>query len=297
MPQGQMNERESLSGAGMFPQEMSAGDHVALTEAVALLERTSFAMRLTNMVGHKLDLIGQMVPARFSTLASKAASVALKAALHSALTTLDSRKQRPPSPRLHKALAAASGAAGGLFGLNSLPVELPVSTGLILRSIADIARAQGEDLASPEAALACLEVFALGGRNEGASALDENLLMHEGSYFAVRTLLAKSLTEAARYVLERGIAEETAPVIVRLVAMIAARFGMVVTQKAMAQAIPVIGAAGGAAINFAFMQHFQALAHGHFTVRRLERVYGASQVRDAYQQIRLADAGNKAKPI
>ena len=42
-------------------------------------------------------------------------------------------------------LSAASGAAGGAFGLASLPVELPVSTTIMLRSIADIARAEGED--------------------------------------------------------------------------------------------------------------------------------------------------------
>jgi hypothetical protein len=33
----------------------------------------------------------------------------------------------------------------------------------MLRSIADIARSEGEDLSDPEAALSCVEVFALGG--------------------------------------------------------------------------------------------------------------------------------------
>jgi hypothetical protein len=41
---------------------------------------------------------------------------------------------------LHKALAAASGAVGGGFGLAALPVELPISTIIMLRSIGDIAR-------------------------------------------------------------------------------------------------------------------------------------------------------------
>jgi hypothetical protein len=43
---------------------------------------------------------------------------------------------------LHKALATAS---GGAFGLASLPIELPVSTIIMLRSIADIARSEGEN--------------------------------------------------------------------------------------------------------------------------------------------------------
>jgi hypothetical protein len=33
----------------------------------------------------------------------------------------------------------------------------------MLRSIADIARSEGEDLADPETALVCAELFALGG--------------------------------------------------------------------------------------------------------------------------------------
>jgi len=42
-------------------------------------------------------------------------------------------------------------------------VELPISTAMMLRSIADIAHSQGEDLEDMEARLSCLEVFALGG--------------------------------------------------------------------------------------------------------------------------------------
>ena len=49
------------------------------------------------------------------------------------------------STRLHKALATASGAAGGAFGLIALPVELPLSTIIMMRSIAEIARSEGEE--------------------------------------------------------------------------------------------------------------------------------------------------------
>jgi hypothetical protein len=67
------------------------------------------------------------------------------------------------SSYLHKALAATSGAVGGSFGLAALPIELPISTVIMLRSIGDIARADGEDLRDPDTALNCLQVFALGG--------------------------------------------------------------------------------------------------------------------------------------
>jgi hypothetical protein len=38
-------------------------------------------------------------------------------------------------------------------------------------------------------------------------------------------------------------------------------------------------------VNTVFMDHFQLVAHGHFTVRRLERQYGAEAVQTAYQTI------------
>jgi hypothetical protein len=56
-----------------------------------------------------------------------------------------------------------------------------------------------------------------------------------------------------------------------------------VSQKVAAQAVPILGAFGGAAVNTAFMNHFQSTARAHFTVRRLERAYGAAAVRAAYE--------------
>lgn len=84
----------------------------------------------------------------------------------------------------------------------------------------------------------------------------------------------------------RGVVDESGSAIVRLLAQIGACFGVVVSQKVAAQAVPVIGAIGGAAVNVAFVDHFQTLARGHFTVRRLERIYGPGTVRRAYEEIR-----------
>jgi EcsC protein family len=75
----------------------------------------------------------------------------------------DENQPRAASSYLHKALAATSGAVGGSFGLPALPIELLISTVIMLRSIGDVARAEGEDLHDPETALSCLQVFALGG--------------------------------------------------------------------------------------------------------------------------------------
>ncbi len=265
-----------LDLTGMTPEDLAA-----LRSAVRSLEHPDLAARLTNMVGKPIELIGDVLPASASRVIATATSKGLKAALRVALRTMQ-HGSRARSQFLHRALATASGAAGGAFGLATLPIELPVSTIIMLRSIADIARGEGEDLSDPEAALSCVQVFALGGRAGAADA-------SQSGYFTVRGMLAKSVTEAARFIAERGFIEEGAPVLVRFMTLVASRFGVVVTQKVAAQALPVIGALGGAAVNYAFIQHFQEVARGHFTVRRLERVYGKNVVRTEYERLAVAD--------
>jgi len=52
-----------------------------------------------------------------------------------------------------------------------------------------------------------------------------------------------------------------------------------------AQAIPAIGAIGGALINTIFMDHFQDMAIGHFIVRKLERIYGREAIKNLYETL------------
>jgi hypothetical protein len=257
--------------------DIAPADLADLRRAVHSLEHPSLAGRLTAMVGKPIELIGHVLPAPASQVIAKAVSKGLEAALQVALGTMQ-RSSHAGSQLLHKTLATASGAAGGAFGLMALPVELPVSTVIMLRSIADIARKEGEDLSDPESSLSCLEVFALGGRSGSTDAA-------ESGYFAVRGMLAKTVAEAARYVAERGVVKEGAPVLVRFIAQLASRFGVVVSQKVAAQALPIVGALGGAVVNYAFIEHFQEVARGHFTVRRLERAYGKDLVRTEYERL------------
>ncbi len=255
---------------------MTEEDLEALRAAVAALEHPGLAARLGNIAGKPIELLGRALPEAASRAVTAAAAKALEAALAVALRTMRNER-KAASGLLHKALATASGAVGGGFGLAALPVELPVSTIIMLRSIGEVARSEGEDLADPETALACLQVFALGGRDEADAT--------ESGYFAVRGMLAKSVADAARFIAERGVLAEGAPVLVRFMAQVASRFGVVVTQKLAAQAVPVIGALGGAAVNYAFIEHFQQVARAHFAVRRLERRYGKATVRAAYERV------------
>jgi hypothetical protein len=260
----------------LFEPDLSGSDLEALRRAVAALERQSFAGRVARLAGRRIGLVGRPLPPQLQAVATAAAQKALATALGVAVSSVE-RTRQGDTTRLHLRLAAIAGGVGGAVGLASLPLELPVSTTIMLRSIADIARNEGENLRNPETGLACLQVFALGGHS------DDNIL--EGGYLAVRGILAKSVSDAARYVAAADLAHEGAPALVRLVTQFAGRFGVVVSQKAAAQAVPVIGALSGAAINVAFTDHFQTLARGHFAIRRLERVYDPVTVHRHYARI------------
>ena len=126
--------------------------------------------------------------------------------------------------------------------------------------------------------LACLEVFALGGKSRADDAA-------ETGYFAIRSALASSVTRRHATLAQRGLLDKGAPALVRFISAIAARFGVVVSEKIAAMAVPVVGAAGGAIVNSVFMKHFQDMARGHFTVRRLEREYSPEVIRHEYDAI------------
>jgi hypothetical protein len=158
----------------------------------------------------------------------------------------------------------------------SLPLELGVSTTIMLRSIAEIARAEGENIHDPETQLACLEVFALGGESESDDAA-------ETGYYGIRLALAWPVTHAAHHLARHGLAAE-GPLLTSVIAAVAGRFGVAVSQKMAALMIPLIGAAGAATINLVFLNHFQEMARGHFVVRRLERKYGKELVQANYEQ-------------
>lgn len=263
---------------GIVPITFSAEDWGDLEGAVALLEHPGLIARLSDVVGKPVEVIIDRLPAGANATIDGATRRALRAALGLALSTLKPSRRGRARDRLHATAAGMAGAAGGAFGLASLAIELPVTTTIILRSVADVARSEGENLRSIQTRLACLEVFALGGRSTADDAA-------ESGYFAVRTALAQAVNEAAKYLSRRTTVEKGAPVIARLVASIASRFNSVVAEKIVAQGVPVIGALGGAAVNVAFTRHFQSMAKGHFVVRRLERKYGDSVVREHYNRI------------
>ena len=253
-------------------------DLAALKIAKAKLEYPGLTARIADLAGKPFEVGFRMLPREVSEKVGEIVRTALLKGLEFAVRTLGSGDTKISQDWLHKILVTGSGMAGGAVGLASLPVELPVSTALMLRSIGDIARSEGHDLSRLEVRLSCLEVLALGGRRAGDDAA-------ESGYWIVRGALAKAVSEAAAYIAERGLVEEGAPPLARLIAAIAARFSAVVTEEVAAKAVPVVGAFAGGAVNLLFMHHFQEMARGHFVVKRLEKTYGAEQVRAEYERL------------
>lgn len=262
-------------------------DLAELAKAVHSLESMNLATKISRLVGMPIEKAMATLPGHWSKVVTRITEAALNKALDAALLSMKP-SIREPSNKIHRFLAGASGAVGGSFGIAALAVELPISATIMLRSIADIARSAGENIRDLDTKMACLTVFALTGggtgKNEGA----------DTSYYAVRSFLTKALGDAANHVAAHGLAKEGAPPLVKLISAVAGRFSVPVSEKLAAQTIPALGLIGGASVNLVFMSHYQKMAKAHFTVRRLERIYGQKTIRKAYMEILRAGRHDKA---
>ena len=269
--------------------ELSASDREALLAAKLVLEHPGIAARAAELLGYPIERGIENLPPTVQRALARGTRSALTFGLRIALFTLDKSPGREASPFLHKIAGTVTGAAGGFLGFAALPAELPLSTLIILRSIADIARSEGEDLEEVESRLACLEVLALGGGR------DESYRSAETGYYAARLALAQSFKKAVAHVGQHGLGRKLAPPVADWIARVAARFSAQISQELMAKAIPFVGAASGAAINAMFVQHFQDVARAHFTIRRLERRYGAGAVHGWYTELQWLKRGEAVR--
>lgn len=266
-------------------REMTPQDRATLLAAYQKLEHPSLVVRLSSAAGMPVEAVarelGKRVPESVVRIVSKSTSKALEMVMQSSARTIHGSERKPASPKFHTAAAMATGAVSGFFGLTTLIVELPVTTAIMFRSIMDIARAEGESPDDPETIMNCMQIFAMG------SSMSNKDDAAETSYYGVRLALSKAVTDALQFVVANGIGGASAPALIRLTSALAHRFGIVVTQKAMAQAMPVIGAVGGGLVNTVFISHFQDMARGHFSIRALERIYGVQTVQTAYRQLKV----------
>lgn len=161
---------------------------------------------------------------------------------------------RPKKPRknaLHRLLTTASGVSSGFAGLPGAVIDIPFTTTTILRSIAEIARDFGEDLSAEDTRRACLEVLAFGVPGEAEEEA-------ETGYWAARL----------------GVSHLTINLLIRSVA---GQFGIVLSDKLLAQMVPLLGAVTGGLLNYSFTDYYQGMAKVHFCLRALERRTGDPQ--------------------
>lgn len=262
------------STAAKTVSPLSRAELVELRAAHDRLEEPSFAARLTHVIGTPIEAGLRLLPPGWHRRVRSAAEASISQALGVALASLPAGAPHGATLAAHRYAVAATGAAAGVFGPLALLAELPATTVIMLRSIAAIARAEGEVLDSAAGRRACLEVFALGGRSHRDDAAD-------AGYYGLRLALAVHFTGG----LERVGGQRTVPLGMQAVRAIAARFGVVVSDKLALQLVPAFGALSGALVNVAFMRHFEGVARGHFVVRRLERVHGSRAIRAAYVRI------------
>ncbi|MBP1807170.1 EcsC family protein [Rubellimicrobium aerolatum] len=245
----------------------------------ALARRQSRAggllMRAVNLVGGSVEGGLRVLPKPVRDQIDKAAQAALLRSYDAAARTrtgegrLASWAAFVTGDRAHKALAAVSGALGGVGGLPTALAELPLATTIIFRAVQGVAEAHGEDPQSEQTRIECLRVFGAGG-----AAIKEDVGM-DTSFLGARL----SLSGAA---------------INRLVSRIAPRFGAVIGQKLAGQAVPILGAAAGAGTNWAFIDYYVEMAHVHFGLRHLSRTHGEEAVLDHFHKA-LAEGGMPLK--
>jgi hypothetical protein len=237
-------------------------DLTDLRIAKSLMESPSFAIKIASLLGTPIEKLMEWLPKSIENAVGDVTRSALEKAAAGAIYTLDNTPGENASTWWHKAAVAFSGAGGGFFGMAGLPFELPISTTIMLRSIADIARSEGFSLDDAATKKQCIAVLALGGKSRADDAAD-------AGYLAARAGLAKAVAEGGG----------------KLITSVAARFSVQVSEKLAGQAIPVVGAAAGAVINTVFIDHFQDMARGHFAYLRLVNKCGEAPVRTAYEAI------------
>jgi hypothetical protein len=209
-------------------------------------------VRAADVLGKLLGRAGEGVLRRVGLSVShpalqELATAALGRAYDVAILGMDSRAASLPSPALP--MVALSGMAGGFAGLAGFLPDATLTTLVILREVARIAREAGEDLSTEASRAACVQVFGLKAGDEAG-------------YFSARLMLQGNAARA-------------------LLGQVATRWGPVLGEKLAAGAVPVVGAAAAAVLNTAFLLHYRRLARAHFTIRRLERVYGREIVQAA----------------
>jgi len=262
----------------MIASEIKEEHLEEIKAAKLLLENPNQWIQIANKIGKPIELGMNKLPEKFREPINKAVHKSIEKAVNYVAYSFNEKIKI--DPLAYKVASAATGFGGGFFGFPGLFIELPITTMMILRAILETAKNKGGNINDLQTRLSCIEVFALGGISSKDNA-------SESGYYTVRIGITKAINEVTKYITGKGLAREGAPFLIRLITNISARYGIVVSEKIMAQSLPILGGLTGAAINTIFMDHFQKMASGHFTIQRLERIYDPSLVKEAYDSISM----------
>ena len=272
---------------------ISEDDLITLRKAKFDMENLNWTIKVVNIAGNSLEAGVKKIPQKYLQIIQTVTQKALLGIIKTNLLTISKKREiSKPSRNTYKAIVTGSGAISGFFGTTSgygtaiFISEITITTKFLMRTIMDIARSEGEDIYSLEGQLECLQVFALGGQSKD----DDGT---ETSYYVTRSALSSSLKKISASGIKKAINTIVKSVsvlgsnaITVFISKIAARLSILITEKFVAQAVPVIGAIGGGSLNFVFVNHFQKMAKAHFSIRRLERKYGQDIVMIAYEEIK-----------
>ena len=220
------------------------------TQVAGLAQRYKRAngpvIRLVNRVGGTLENQLSALPESLRDQLERVTARALETAYQIAGRAPDLGPSGP------MAAVIASGAAGGAGGLPTAVAEIPVTVTLFLNAIRAEARAAGFDPDEDGVRAECLQVFAAGS----PLAQDDGV---NTSFVASRLAL-------------------TGATVQNLIAAIAPKLAAVLGQKLAAQAVPVIGAVSGAALNAAFLSYYREIARIRFALLALAQQHGTDAV-------------------
>lgn len=288
-------------------QNLNANDLEFLDEAAKFFENPGLVAKGLAWAGKPVENMHDRLPKRVQTTIANVSERAIQKALIAAVKTIPDQIGKPEnitredreeasllSSRVHRGLTTFTGAVGGLIGLPALAIELPITTVLILRAISEQAKLFGHDLSNLETRLECLMVFTMGVPNsekmilsEGFEAPREGERKSVTNYFMTRAsflgVLRRAAGTAGAFTAKEllvSVEKGTAPIIARLVSGVAQKFQVRVSQKFLAESIPLVGAIGGGALNYAFTDFFVTAARFHFGIRRLEKLHGETIVQD-----------------
>ncbi len=201
-------------------------------------------MKLANFAGSNIESILNQIPNGIDAQVQKVIRIALEKA-YDASDTLHSSAMTPEVPSyFHKIAAIFSGAVGGVAGLPGAVAEFPITITTIFSSFQKIAQEYGFDSNDKKTKLECIKVFTMGGPLQSDEELDLS--------FATAKL---------------GLSGQ---VVSSLISKASQKVALMVTQKLGSQAVPIIGAMTGAALNYTFISYYEEMAHVRFGLKKMQ---------------------------